>query len=358
MNARILFRRAVTALFVGGALAVGPAVPTIAHGPDPAIGWPLFDQNQALTFQWKSGEVPPSKMQIPILNGADDATESKASKAPSIAYDADGDSTVEYGLNVFCGAGGLACADGWDAPDSFKVAFREHGHVFDWGTLKWCQMLTNIADGCYDVENITLDELGHVMGLDHHTNFTDQRDYRDAVVQTVSRARPKDGYNAHAFGVCDVAKLQLRYDAVNSSKKLSTCLDLTTVLKLTVSDTSIRPLDRVTFTAVLRVGDIVKYEQLRSNALSNRVVVLQRRPPGTTAWSNVAVMPATAASATYALNASPSATYEWRALFSTPSDEGLHGIVSTGVTVIVSGTCSTSPCPQVAPLAAYEQTGR
>ena len=36
---------------------------------------------------------------------------------------------------------GLACADGSNAPDSFRVGFREHGHRFDWGILSWCQML-------------------------------------------------------------------------------------------------------------------------------------------------------------------------------------------------------------------------
>ena len=31
-------------------------------------------------------------------------------------------------------------------------------------------------------------------------NFADDSDYRDAVVQTYSRTKPRDGWNAHAFG--------------------------------------------------------------------------------------------------------------------------------------------------------------
>ncbi len=49
-----------------------------------------------------------------------------------------------------------------DPPDWFGVWFRENGHRFDWGTLRWCEM-SGGPDGCYQVENVTLDELGHVL---------------------------------------------------------------------------------------------------------------------------------------------------------------------------------------------------
>src|SRR3712207_8349158 len=48
--------------------------------------------------------------------------------------------------------------------------------------------------------------------LDHHVNLADESDYRDSVVQTVSRAKPRSGWNAHAYGRCDVAQLQRQYD--------------------------------------------------------------------------------------------------------------------------------------------------
>ena len=48
---------------------------------------------------------------------------------------------------------------------------REQGHVYDWGTLKWCQAYASPPNGCYDAETIALDEFGHVEGLGHHVNY-------------------------------------------------------------------------------------------------------------------------------------------------------------------------------------------
>ena len=62
--------------------------------------------------------------------------------------------------------------------------------------------------------------------LNHHVNYADDHDYLDAVVQTYSRVKPQAGYNARAFGRCDVATLQLQYDVPSSAAKYSTCLDL------------------------------------------------------------------------------------------------------------------------------------
>ena len=89
---------------------------------------------------------------------------------------------------------------------------REQGHVFDWGTLKWCQSYSTAPNGCYDAETIAIDEFGHVEILEHHVNWANDPDYSDAVVQTYSRAKPSTGWNAHAFGRCDVATLQIRAD--------------------------------------------------------------------------------------------------------------------------------------------------
>ena len=110
---------------------------------------------------------------------------------------------------------------------------REQGHVFDWGTLKWCQAYTTAPNGCYDAETIALDEFGHVEGLNHHVNYSSDSDYDDAVVQTFSRTKPAAGWNRHTFGRCDVATLQVKYDVTSSTAKYSTCLDLATVLTLT-----------------------------------------------------------------------------------------------------------------------------
>ena len=111
---------------------------------------------------------------------------------------------------------GLACFTR-NAPDSFTMWFREQGRVFDWGTLRWCQMYTTPPNGCYDVETVALDEFGHVEGLGHHVNFADERDYTDAVVQTFSRTEAAGrATTCTSSGACDVATLQIRYDIPRS----------------------------------------------------------------------------------------------------------------------------------------------
>jgi hypothetical protein len=345
MTARVVLRRIVAAIVVGS-LTLQSASLAIAHSPDPPIAWPLFAADDVLQFRWMENEVPPLKMREAVVAAAGAAAASRASRAPTIAFAAGGTSTVEYGASVFCGANGLACADGWHAPGHFHVAFRTHGHQFDWGRLQWCQLQSTIANGCYDIENVALDEFGHVLGLGHHANYADESDYLDAVVQTVSRARPKAGWDADEFGRCDAAKLQLRYDMVNSARKFATCLDLATTLSLAVTDSSIQIGDTVTFTATVRVADVAVYERLRANLLSQRKVVLERRLPGASSWTTIATMPAsTVASGTYQINVSPTATYEWRGYFLKPASEGLRASSSAPFAVTVSG-CSSPPCPQ------------
>ncbi|HVL53170.1 MAG TPA: hypothetical protein VM344_02815 [Vitreimonas sp.] len=329
-------------------LVLATGGPATAHSPDPLIGWPAWNQDQVVRYRWMAGEVPPSRMQTAIKAGAADSNATKGSRAATFVYDAAGTSTVEYGVDVFCGVNGLACADGSKAPKTFRVAFRPHGHRFDWGQLRWCQMLDEIANGCFDVENITLDELGHVLGLGHHANYADESDYGDSVVQTVSRARPKTFWDAHAYGRCDVATLQTRYDMTNWGALYSTCLDLAVTLTLSASATSIRAGTTITFTANLRVADNPGDGRLTDNPISGRVVYLQRRPVGATTWTSMGQMAAGSTAGTYTLNQSPTATYEWRAVFPKPGNEGLRARNSTVVKVSVS-SCTSSPCPQSAP---------
>ncbi|HEU4918497.1 MAG TPA: hypothetical protein VFT20_02095 [Candidatus Limnocylindrales bacterium] len=365
MNVRPVSPRLTSPLRVPRAAAVGllaialwlPAPPFAAgHSPDPAMSWPLFAANDALEFRWMSNEVPPPRMRDAVVAAAGAATNSRGSRAPSITYAADGASTVEYGANVFCGVNGLACADAWHAPAHFHVAFRTHGHQFDWGRLQWCQLQTTITNGCFDIVNVAIDEFGHVLGLGHHVNLADQSDYLDAVVQTVSRARPKVGWDADVFGRCDVAKLQLRYDQVNTARPYSTCLDLPVALSMTVNDRSIRVGETVTFTVTLQVGTSSAYERLSGNLLSQRAVVLQRRVPGSSTWTTVATIPAVLASGTYQIRVSPTATYDWRGYFYKPAGEGLRASSSAPFSVTVSGGCTSGPCPQL-PEPIVEQEG-
>ena len=198
---------------------------------------------------------------------------------------------------------------------------REQGHVFDWGTLKWCQTYATAPNGCYDAETIALDEFGHVDGLGHHVNKDDDSDYLDAVVQTYSRTKPNAGWNVHAFGRCDTATLQLRYDVTTASARYSTCLDLATVLTMSASPTAIVVGGSTTLTATLKVVDDDAYLLIGGNAVSGRTVTLQRRAPGATTWTTVGPMVA-GATGTYVLAQQPATTTEYRASFKTPSDEG------------------------------------
>ena len=338
-------RHAVTVLAVVPILLVAQTLPVLGHSPDPEIGWPKWNQDQVVRYRWMSGEVPPATMQTAIRDGVADSNASRGSRAATFAYDSAGSSTVEYGPNVFCGVNGLACADGSRAPTSFRIAFRPHGYRFDWGTLRWCQMQSTPTDGCFDVENVMLDELGHVQGLAHHGNYADDSDYGDAVVQSVSRARPRAFWNAHDFGRCDVATLQTRYDMASWWVAYSTCLDLAVNLTTTASATSIRSGTTVTFTAGLTVADNASDGALTGNPIAGRVVYLQRRLPGATTWTTIAQMSTTTSPGIYTSKQSPTATYEWRTVFPKPAGEGLRARNGPAVLVTVSG-CSSSPCPQ------------
>jgi hypothetical protein len=316
-------------------------LPALAATPDPFMGSP-FNQNQLLAYRWGSGAVPPTVIKTAVNAAADDANASRKSKAPTFDYNAAGSNSISYGVDVPCGVNGLACFRR-DAPDWFAVYLRENGHRFDWGTLRWCEA-TDRPNGCYDAENITLDELGHVLGLDHHDNLADDSDYGDAVVQTYSRAKPKAFYNAHVFGRCDVATLQQVYDVPTSSTLYSTCLDVPTQLSLTATRTSVVSGSVVTFSAALGSAGTGR---LSNNAVSGRTVVLQQRTAS--GWTDVLKMVPGSTSGTYSVALVMRSTSDLRALFRKPTSEGLRGSSSAAVTVTVSAACTTDMCPQAVP---------
>ena len=335
-------RPTAAALLTTLAIALGPAGIATAHGPDPFLSGGPFAQNQQLTFRWRSGAEPAAVIKTAIKAAAADATSSRASKAPTFVYGSAGDNPIGYGVGAPCGVNGIACFTR-DAPHTFTMWLREQGHVFDWGTLKWCQTYETAPNGCYDAETVALDEFGHVDGLGHHDNLDDDSDYLDAVVQTYSRTRPNAGWNMHTFGRCDTATLQLRYDMATSSAKYSTCLDLATVLTISASPTGIVVGGSTTLTATLRVVDDDAYRLLGGNHVSGRTVTLQRRAPGTTTWTTVGPMGVGPTVGTYVLVQRPAATTEYRAVFKTPSDEGINGDSSPVVRVAVAACAAVAP---------------
>jgi hypothetical protein len=241
---------------------------------------------------------------------------------------------------VPCGTNGLACFQRNPTGGYWHLWYRENGHRFDWGTLSWCEM-SNSPMGCYQAETITIDELGHVAGLDHHVNLPDGSDYLDAVVQTFSHARPQVGWSVSALGRCDIATLQQVYGLPSWTTLYSTCLDIPTTLTLSVSPTASTPSTPVTFTATLRSAG---KEALASNPMAARVVVLQQRSG--TSWSDLVTMSGGLAPGVYNATLALKATQDFRAVFRKPANEGVRTSVSGSVTVTV--TCTRPPCP-VAP---------
>ena len=324
------------ALAIAASLGLSVAGPAVGHGPDPILGGARFGQNQVLAFRWRSGSEPPTAIKTAIRDAATDVGESRASQAATFLYSSSGANPIGYGTGT-CGVNGIGCFTR-SAPDGFTMWLREHGRVYDWGTLRWCQMQSTPTNGCYDAETIALDEFGHVEILDHHDNFADDSDYTDAVVQTFSRTRPKAGWNMHAFGPCDTATLQVQYDLPLSSSPASTCLDLVTVVTLSADSTLVGYGGAATFTATLRTTTNAAYGRLSAQWLSKRTVTLQQRPMGSTAWSTIATMTSGLPIGTYTTSVALYATAEYRAVFSTPMSEGLRGDTSPTISV------SVTPC--------------
>jgi hypothetical protein len=329
------YRSVATTLtaFLAAWLAVAAVVS--AHSPDPVFSGERWAQNQALSFAWRSGSVPDATRYQPAIKAAAaDASNTRRSQAATFAYAAGASNLVGYGVAATCGPQGIACFTR-NAPYGFTMWMREQGHLFDWGSLRWCQAYSSPPNGCYDVETVMLDEFGHVEILNHHGNYSDQSDYTDAVVQAASRTKPNAGWNAHEFGRCDVATLQMQYDMQGWGAPYSTCLDLSTVLTLTMSQDHVPCGTTSTFTSTLRTANVTSYVRLASNPVALRTVILQRRPIGAASWTSVGAIPYTAPSGTYRVAATVPISSEFRAVFSKPADEGLR----TSTSPLVRVTC-------------------
>ena len=325
----------VLAFAIAGVIVLSIAAAGVAaHSPDPVFTGGRFNQNQSLPFSWRSGAVPAVGYQTAIKAAAADASNTRGSQAATFSYVAGASNLIGYGVGATCGPKGIACFTR-NPTTSFTMWMREQGHVFDWGPLRWCQAFTTWPNGCFDVENIMLDEFGHVEILNHHGNYPGESDYTDAVVQELSRTKPSAGWNAHAFGRCDVASLQMQYDMQGWGAKYSTCLDLVTTLTVGASAGYVPYGGTVTLTAALKVADNAAYSRLALNPVSLRTVSLQRRPPGGT-WTTVGTMSSGSTSGTYTRSVQITAHTEFRAVFARPSDEGLRAATSSAVTVIRS----------------------
>ena len=343
MNAPERGRFGALALLTVFVISVVVAAPTAAHAPDPSLAGSLFSQDQELRFRWRSGSEPPAAIRTAIRAAADDSNTTRASRAATFVYDAGGANLIGYGTGT-CGVNGIGCFSR-TAPTSFTMWLREHGRPFDWGVLRWCQMQTEPTNGCYDAETIALDEFGHVEILNHHVNLADESDYTDAVVQTFSRTRPKTGWNMHTYGVCDTATLQIRYDVPTLSSPYAACLDLLTIVTLSISDSSIAFGAAVDFGSLLRVATNTAYGRLSANPIAKRTVRLQRRAIGSTTWTTFFTLPPSTPTGTYRATLRLFETADFRAVFSAPAAEGLRGDTSPTLRVTVAPCTANCPDP-------------
>ncbi len=333
---------------LAGALAISLTAhgAILAHGPDPLLGGTLWGQDQSVAYTWRTGQVPPTWMQAAIDAGASDSNASRAARAAVLMRVAGATSLIAYGEPSSCGAAGIACADRSGAPKSFRMWVRAQGYMFDWGALRWCQAPGSNTNGCYDAESVALHEFGHVQVLGHHEDLADESDWADTVMHTVARAKPKAGYAPRAYGRCDTARLQLEYDRRTTDALFSSCLSIPTTLTLSASPSAIGVGESVSFTASLRTAAGTAQRALSNDPISGRLVVLQRRTSGSMAWVTVLTMtPSPSSDGTYGTTWSPTATYEWQAVFAAPAGDGITGSSSSVITVTVSG-CSGLGCPQ------------
>ena len=342
-------RNRTTAALAATILSFVIAGQSLAHGPDPILGiGTLWKQDQVVPYQWQTGSIPPASIATAIDLGAGDVGESRASRAAVFVRAASAPGKIAYGGWNPCDSYGIACADRTGMTNGvFGVWFRPHGWAFDWGTLRWCQI--DSSNGCYDIEQVGLNELGHIEVLGHHVNFSDESDYTDALVQFAGRAKPRTGWDFHAYGRCDIARLQLEYERRDPGNPVSTCLSLASSLALAVSPTSLYVGDTARFTATLKIAPSTAARTLSGDPLSDRPVTLQRRAIGSTTWTTVGTMTPSTTEGTYALSWSPTATYDWRAVFFPAANDGVTSATSGYIRVSVSG-CSVTGCPQSAPI--------
>jgi hypothetical protein len=353
-NGRILSILALTAALLG------PVPATSAHGPDPLLGTTPWGQNQLVEYMWAPGQVPPGWLATAINNGADDSNDTRGSQAALFAWTDAAASRIAYGGAHPCPGYGIACMNRTGVPISFGVWFRPHGVALDWGILRWCQAQATFTNGCYDARRVALDEFGHVQMLNHHVNFADERDYLDAVVQYAGRSRPKEGWNTHVYGRCDVARLQLEYALIHSDDPVSTCLSLSTSLTIAADPYSISSGGSARVTGELEIAVSTSAKRLSGDPLSRRTVTLQRRALGATTWVGIASMSSVSGSAgSYATTIFPAQTADYRLVYDAPSSEGLRDSTSAIVRIAVgipsctptSGRRASSPGgpPQDAP---------
>lgn len=327
-----------------GAVLAGTVAPwsgpgnALGHEPTPVLGGGLLPADAVLGFRW--GGSPPAAIRASVLAAAGDLGATRRSRAATFTLDPGAGSVVAYGDGAPCGVHGLACFRR-SAPSWFGLWLRERGHRFDWGTLRWCELSSDVH-GCYDARTIVLDELGHVLGLEHHRNCTDASDYLDSVVQAVSRPRPQPGWRTHALGRCDVATLQAALGVDAWATRYSTCLAVPVRIVLSASRTVVPAGGTVRLEARLATAGA---GALAENPLPGRIVVLQGWSAA--GWSDLVRIPDAAEPGAYAVALAVRTDLLLRAIVRADPGEGLLPAATATLRVDVEDGCAALRCPLV-----------
>lgn len=324
------------ATVAGALLAVLLTVPAAATPPTPASGT-IWDVGN-IRYRWQSGSEPPAWIRPVIHAAARNASYSTRARTPEFSYDSGGTGWIGYTADIPSSyAVGYATRS---LPDSFGIRLRPQGYQLDWGTLRWCQFYESPPNGCYDAELITLHEFGHVLTLGH-IDETTVTDWLDTIMHAAPKTRAKVGWNEHQFGRCDVARLQVRYEFASPSTLGSTCLDLATGLSLSALPSgSVDYGSTVNFVAALEIDQGAEYAALAGDPLAGRTVWLQRRPIGGSAWTDLSQMTAQSASpGRYGRALAVYGSFEYRASFAAPGNEGLRGSTSGILRIYVGDPC-------------------
>ncbi len=331
-------KRWAGALVASALLSVSLASPAGATPPTPASG-AVWETGQ-LKYRWLSGSEPPTWMRNAIHAAAQDATVSTMAGTPAFNYDSAGAGWIAYTGDIPTDyAVGYAVRN---VPTSFGIRLRPQGYALDWGRLRWCQFYDSPPSGCYDAELIMLHEIGHVLTLGHIDEST-VTDWTDTIMHAAPKTKAKIGWNAHEFGRCDAARLQLRYGAESPGERISRCLDIGTELGLSASPgTFIDYGSNVTLLASLRIDPYSPAEILAGDPLSGRTVWLQRRPVGGSAWADLVQMSGSAEAGRYFRTLNVTSPFEYRARFAASSNEGLGDATSGVVRISVDDPCVSS----------------
>ena len=340
MRRAIFVRRGVQVALAVAVACTSAANTVLATPPTPASG-ATWAQSQEVDYRWKEGSEPPSWIRGAINAAAADVRQTGHARTPDFGYRAGATSWIGYTEDLPTNyAVGYAVRN---VPHSFTIRLRPHGHVLDWGTLRWCQFYDSPTTGCYDAEMITLHEFGHVLTLGH-ADEDDVTEWTDTIMHASPKTKAKAGWNAHSFGSCDVARLQIRYEMRTAATPISTCLSLATHLGLAASPSgSVAYGSNVSFSATLKIDPGAAYASLAGDPLSARSVWLQRRPIGGSGWNDVAQLTSQSGNpGRYTRQLTVTGAYDYRARFASPTDEGISGATSAILRIAIGDPCVNS----------------